>query len=49
MKLDIVTQWVTAHGESYAPFCGACPGTEENGLSGKSLSGACEYQTLIVD
>ena len=41
MKFDIVTQWVTAHSGSYAPLCRACPGTEENGLSGKSLSGAC--------
>ena len=41
MKCDIVTQWVTAHGESYAPLCRACPGTGEKGLNGKSLSGAC--------
>ena len=39
MKLDIVTQWVTAHGENHAPSCRACPGTEENGLDVNLLAG----------
>jgi len=41
MKLDIVTQWVTAHGENYAPFCRACPGIRENGSGSKFRCGAC--------
>jgi len=41
MKLDIVTQWVTAHSGSYVPLCRACPGTEGNGSNCKSFSGAC--------
>jgi len=41
MKLDIVTQWVTAHSESYAPFCRACSGIRENGSGNKSHCGAC--------
>jgi len=41
MKLDIVTQWVTAHGGSYAPLCWACPGIRENGSGSKSHWWAC--------
>jgi len=33
MKLDIVTQWVTAaHGQKLRTFCRACPGIRENDM-----------------